>query len=206
MIHHRIHTNHHIRYLWLLLCSVLFVQACKKEVDVIDGFTEPVFKASYMALGLTDTVELQAGVENVYHFTGYRYTKEYMYCTGAFAPALCPAADCPGSLRFEVRNLGSGQVVETSLFEPRTLPYYQRDIEGNAVIIWVDPQGREWRSDLRKQESISSFRIVRSEAYANNEKGEKTWKMEVEFSCALYLETGGEIAFKGNATLAVAYP
>lgn len=207
MSHPQIHTNRLIRHFCLLLlCAALSLQACKKDVEVINGSAEPVFKVAYRVLGLTDTINLQAGVENIFHFTGYRYTQEYMYCTGAFAQPSCPAADCPGGLRFEIRNRNFGQVVETTMFDPGTLPYYQKDIDGNAIIVWIDPQGREWRSDLRKQESISYFRIVRSEAYDNNEKGNKTWKMDVEFSCALYLETGGEVAFKGNGTLAVAYP
>lgn len=189
-----------------MLFLLLFL-ACKADIEPIDGFTDPVFYAHYRLENGTDTVQLVAGVEKIYHFTDFT-TGDFIVCTGAFALVTCPGADCPGSVKFEFQGKTIDHVLDKTIFEAGERPY--RDAaapEGGSVAIqWIDPDGRSWRSDRSVQESGTYFRILRSEAYFNNEKGQMTQKMEIAYSCRLSKEGGQEVLFDGTGVVAVAYP
>jgi hypothetical protein len=77
---------------------------------------------------------------------------------------------------------------------------------GEVAIQWIDPNGNVWRSDGRVQESSAYFTVNESEPYENNEKGQKTRKMEVVFGCRLFNADGEAIEIFGGGVIAVAYP
>lgn len=187
---------------------VLFFFACKREVvDPIEGFTDPVFFVDYRVGNVQDTLHVIAGVEKVYHFTAFE-PGDYIVCTGAFAKADCPEANCPGSLKFKFRNNTTGNIVDKTIFETGNHPYTDAGSpEGGIAIQWIDQDNHLWRSDWGPQETLAYFRIVNSDAYFSNEKGQATQKMEIAFSCRLFRDGGGqEISFDGTGVVAVAYP
>jgi hypothetical protein len=72
-------------------------------------------------------------------------------------------------------------------------------------IQWADDSGAFWKSDLQPQPKTSYFRVLKDESYENNEKGQKTRKIRVEYDCFLYkdsFEPGKKM--KGSGTLAIA--
>lgn len=77
-----------------------------------------------------------------------------------------------------------------------------------ARIQWVDSEGKIYSSDLRNQETNSFFRILNSENYDNNERGESTRKLDIEAKCTLWTEDGSESIELDltDAVIAVAYP
>lgn len=187
--------------------ALLLFFACKADVESIDGFVDPVFYAHYKLENGADSIQLVAGVKKIYHFTDFT-TGDFIVCTGAFALATCPTVDCPGSLKFEFRSKPIDNSIDKTIFDPGERPYSETaGPEGGGVAIqWVDPDGRTWRSDRGVQENGTYFRILRSEAYFNNEKGQMTQKMEIAYSCRLLKEGGQEVLLDGTGVVAVAYP
>ena len=77
---------------------------------------------------------------------------------------------------------------------------------GEVAIQWIDVEGNIWRSDDGFQESTAFFTVTESEPYENNEKGDKTRKMRVNFSCRLYDANGESRDFSGEGVIAVGHP
>ncbi|MEM6803893.1 MAG: PKD domain-containing protein [Bacteroidota bacterium] len=75
-------------------------------------------------------------------------------------------------------------------------------------IQWIDEAGKVYSSDLRNQGAATYFRILHSEKYEDNERGEKTQKLDVEAKCTLWTEDGSESIELDvtEAVIAVAYP
>lgn len=73
-------------------------------------------------------------------------------------------------------------------------------------ITWTDPDGVQYSSNHVEQLPGSSFRVIESSDYVRNEKGQKTRKLKVIFSCRA--SSGSNIIELTNveATIAVAYP
>lgn len=189
------------------MLALLLFFACKREaIDPPEGFDQPVFYADYRLGNGKDTIHLVAGIDRIYHFTDFTPT-DLIVCTGAFAPADCPKADCPGSLKFEFQNNAPGNTLDPALFEPGERRYAGAAVpEGRVAIQWIDPNGQIWRSNTGIQQGFAYFHLVKSDPYFNNEKGQKTQKMEIAFSCGLFKENGQEIRFDGTGVVAVAYP
>ncbi len=76
------------------------------------------------------------------------------------------------------------------------------------AVQYTDPDGKIYRSDLQTQSVFdSSFRILSIEDYQNNENGERTKKLTVEFDCKVFAADGSEKRIeKTTAIIAVAYP
>ncbi|MBL7783139.1 MAG: hypothetical protein JNM22_18055 [Saprospiraceae bacterium] len=79
---------------------------------------------------------------------------------------------------------------------------------GSVNIRWVDENNAVWESRLNTQPGSSYFQIESAEPYDLNENGQKTYKMEVAFSCRLYsvVEPLLYKVLTGTAVIAVAYP
>ncbi|MCC7506447.1 MAG: hypothetical protein IT259_14165 [Saprospiraceae bacterium] len=78
---------------------------------------------------------------------------------------------------------------------------------GTVAIIWRQPEtGEEWRSDAGFQPATSFMEVYGSAPYELNEKGQKTNRMNVNFKCRLFNESGESIPFQGTGTIALAYP
>lgn len=190
-----------------MVLALLLFFACKREtLDPPEGFDKPVFYVDYRLGNGKDTIHIMAGVERIYHFTTFT-PGDFMVCSGAFAAVDCPETDCPGSLKFALRNNVSGNTIDKTIFEPGERLYADAFLlEGGVAIQWVDQNGQIWRSDRAIQQGSAYFHIVKSEPYFNNEKGQTTQKMEIAFSCQLFKEGGQEILFDGRGVMAVAYP
>ena len=75
-----------------------------------------------------------------------------------------------------------------------------------VIVEWTDLNGKLWTSNNDQQTSAnSSFKIVSVENYLNNENGEPTKKIKVEFSCKLYNGTNSIEIKNAKSTIAVAY-
>ncbi len=82
---------------------LLFTFACKKADLPNDIQENPIFHAAFQFGGQPDT--LTAGLHGIYLFTGsYRDDHQPFNLTGSFAPADCPAADCPGTFTVRLRT------------------------------------------------------------------------------------------------------
>ncbi len=77
---------------------------------------------------------------------------------------------------------------------------------GTMALQWTDAQGQVWRSDQGPQEPSAAFQVLDTQPYELNEQGQKTWQMEVVFTCQLYHLNGQRITFSGRGRVAVAYP
>lgn len=78
---------------------------------------------------------------------------------------------------------------------------------GTIALQWTDALGQVWRSDQGPQEPNMVFQVLEMGPYELNEQGQKTWQMQVSFTCQLYsLNTGERIVFAGKGHIAVAYP
>ncbi|MBK8566211.1 MAG: hypothetical protein IPN76_23430 [Saprospiraceae bacterium] len=76
-----------------------------------------------------------------------------------------------------------------------------------ATIIYSDDAGNKYRSDRQPQPSDYYFKILEVSDYDENEKGEKTKKISLEFTCRVWNESGEHIDIReGRAVIAVSYP
>ena len=94
-----------------------------------------------------------------------------------------------------------------AFFHPSTLNTVLDPLDLKGITIeWTDPSGKLWTSNNDQQTSAnSSFKIVSVENYLNNEDGEPTKKLQVEFSCKLYNGTNSIDLKNAKSTIAVAY-
>ncbi len=78
---------------------------------------------------------------------------------------------------------------------------------GTFAIQYIDQNGVIYRSDRQAQPMESRMQIMAVRSYENNENGEKTLQLEVEYDCYVYSENGESIRLgNGNGTIAVAVP
>lgn len=76
-----------------------------------------------------------------------------------------------------------------------------------VTIEYTDGDGTLFRSDLQDQGPGASFKILEVEDYDDNEQGEKTKKLTVQFTCRLWDAQGNFIDMtNGEGVIAVAYP
>lgn len=176
-------------------------------MDPPEGFDKPVFYVDYRLGNGKDTIHIMAGVERIYHFTTFT-PGNFMVCSGAFAAVDCPETDCPGSLKFALRNNVSGNTIDKTIFEPGERLYADAILlEGGVAIQWVDQNGQIWRSDRAIQQGSASFFTLSSpNPISTMKKDKQPKKMEIAFSCQLFKEGGQEILFDGRGVMAVAYP
>ncbi len=173
----------------ILLASVIW-SACSKS-DIPDGGSgNPVFWLRMNAEG-ADTAFYTAGLNNVYLYTEInRDTDEVLVMSGTFADVNCPNSTCPGSARIDFRNIS----IEPSVSEPNFLfgpdfqwiyksPSVNPPFFGTVAIRWVTPSGNIYKSS-NDSLSNSTFKVLESEPWEPNERGEATRKMLINFSCA----------------------
>ena len=81
-------------------------------------------------------------------------------------------------------------------------PYFDR-----VTVQWVTDNGMVLRSDFADQDSIGAyFRVISSEPWENNERNDKTIKMNVDFSCWLTDTVNQlQVLVNGNGVIGVAY-
>ncbi len=199
----------HTWYTLTLLVSLSWAACTVDPPEPIDGEENPVFVAS---INLDSVGFIQAGVNDYYLFTRVERPGGILVMSGAFAKTNCPDGDCPESLKFEFWNNTLENMVE--LPEEIFGPFFPWQIKGIATnplgtvaIQWTDTKGRMLRSDWYAGFQDSTYMtITASEPWENNERGEKTWKMDVNFSCWLMDSTQTvEQRIEGTAVIAVGY-
>jgi PKD repeat protein len=80
-------------------------------------------------------------------------------------------------------------------------------LQFSKILIEYISDGINYRSDKFLQNPNAFFKIIEVSDYDNNEKGEKTKKMTIEYTCRLWNEFGEYIdVTDGKAVIAVAYP
>jgi hypothetical protein len=75
----------------------------------------------------------------------------------------------------------------------------------NVEIQWTDASGQVYTSNNAQQPEASNFRIVSVEDYETNEKGEKTRRIKVRFTCRVYSGPHMKQINDAEALLAVSY-
>ena len=201
--------------LFIAPAAIIWFACCKDDVPD-DGFSSPVFMVDFESDSIMMNTSLTAGVGGVYLFTrGEQDPDDVLVMSGTFADANCPAGDCPGSVRFEFRNLTTGSITDPSVIFQDGVnwnynPHFSDSLELNTVAIrWVMPDGKVFRSDISPQPQppdTAFFRILGSERWELNERGEPTWKMGVDFSCTLFDSIQGQQRkIMGSGVIAVAY-
>jgi PKD repeat protein len=75
----------------------------------------------------------------------------------------------------------------------------------NVLINWTDENGDMFTSNNILQSTKSNFKIISVEGYDLNEKGEKTKKIKVGFSCEVYNGARVKTIDNAEATLCVSY-
>jgi hypothetical protein len=204
-----------MKHIWLFLPAAFFwwLASCTSVEPPIGGSEDPVFWADYSADSSSN--ELVAGENGIYLFTRVETVdSSVLLMSGAFANVDCPEGNCPGSLKFEFRNINFEPLVmfPDEIFGPN-YPWQWKTPQtnplalGTVAIQWVDPEGFIFRSDWYTgvQDSFG-LRILESEPWETNERGEATWKMDVAFGCWL-MDTvqQREQYLLGSAVIAVGY-
>ncbi|MCB0533621.1 MAG: hypothetical protein H6574_11540 [Lewinellaceae bacterium] len=106
----------------LLLCLLFLFQSCKKDLPPPVA-EDPVFQVDYKLNN--QLASHTAGLNDVYLFTNTeKGSDEVWQFSGSFADATCPAADCPGTLTFILRNY-TQEAVFDSTWNPGLFPMYQ---------------------------------------------------------------------------------
>lgn len=186
--------------------------ACVKEQIPDGGSDNPVFSVGFE----TDSgsVSQTAGLAGIYLFTGVAPdANNVLVLSGAFADASCPTGDCPESVRFEFRNEWLENFVRPdSLFGFEQFWSYKSPQSTSpsfrtVSIVWYTPEGSVYRSDLFNQDSSTFFLTSNTSAWENNERGEKTLKMDISFSCWVIDSTqqAPEQRISGSGVIAVGY-
>jgi PKD repeat protein len=75
----------------------------------------------------------------------------------------------------------------------------------HIIINWTDANGEVYTSNNFLQPITSSFKILSVEDYDNNEKGEKTKKIKVLFTCKVYNGTRVKTIENAEALVSVSY-
>lgn len=75
----------------------------------------------------------------------------------------------------------------------------------NVIINWTDENGDVFTSNNILQSAKSNFKIISVEDYDSNEKGEKTKKIRVNFSCEVYNGTRVKTIANAEAIVCVAF-
>ncbi len=204
------------KILFLIAFAAMIWSACSKSYLPDPVKEHPVFSITLTG-ELGDTM-LTAGKNNTYLFTRFeRGLDEVLVMTGSFADVSCPMGDCPSSVRFEFRNINQeNNVAEPGLifqegenWELSSIPD-STNLQLNTVAVqWVTRFGQKFRSDYLTQPSDSSsyFHILNSEPWETNERGETTWKMDVDFSCKVIdsFQQNPALRIFGSGVIAVGY-
>jgi len=198
--------------LTLMALATTIWPACSKDEPPEAGFDTPVFSVGFEA-DSSSNASLTAGKDGIYLFTRVGPDPfNVLVMSGAFADAGCPTGDCPGSVKFEFRNEWLENFVRPELiFSSDRFWEYKAsptDSSLNTVAIqWVKPNGNVLRSDRSIQlDTFSHFIILKSEPWETNERGEKTWKMNVDFSCWMFDSTQNQDQkIMGSGVIAVGY-
>ncbi len=201
------------KILFPIALAAIIWSACTKS-DAPDNIVEvPVFNVRIDSVN-GDTTRMTAGQNGVYLFTNVkRGSDSVLVMSGAFADSDCPAGDCPGSVKFEFRNIHEENFVEPGfIFDPGQEWAYHSFLDSfglqTVTIRWGTPDGSILSTFPIPQNQDSSvyFNILNSEPWEPNERGEKTWKMEVEFSCWMVDSMQGLIRrVSGDGMIAVGY-
>lgn len=204
----------HKTLFFILLAGIVW-SACSKSDLPGDGSETPVF-----SVGLDgDTIggAFTAGLNGIYLFTRVeRGADNVLVMSGAFADASCPAGNCPGSVRFEFRNATQeSNALPLEIFGIDQFWEYKSPLSDTfalhtVAIQLITPSGEVFRSDILPQSQDTSFvprfLIEDSESWEMNERGELTWKMNVNFNCSLYSTASFlEKQMFGAGVIAVAY-
>ena len=195
--------------------AALIWSACSKSEIPKGGIEDPVF-SMVIQPDSGDSAAFIAGQKGIYLFTNVEYgADKVLAMSGAFADASCPSGDCAGSVGFEFRNINSEDFSEPSLiFGPGFLwlfknPELDPPFFRTVAIQWIQPGGKMLRSDIIQQPNFqdsSYFHVLSSEPWDLNEKGETTWKMNVEFSCWMFDSVlTKEQRIYGSGVIAVGY-
>lgn len=204
------------KILLFIAMSTLIWSACV-QTDQPDPIAEvPVFNISLQPNNPDmDSVSLVAGEDDIYLFTQTEYSAEVLRMTGSFASVDCPNGDCPGSVQIEFRNnvIGPFAMVDTLFGKNRSWtyksiffddpPYFDR-----VTVQWVTENGAKLRTDVTDVSPLDSvyFTVISAEPWENNERNEKTWKMNVDFLCWMAdSTTQQQVKVHGNGVIAVAY-
>lgn len=202
------------KILFIALTGMIW-SACSTSAIPDPGLENPVF--SVFIEGDSSTNQMVAGQAGIYLFTRVeRGNDGVIVMSGSFANADCPSGDCPGSLRFEFRNVHQDNFVEpTVLFQDGSSWMFKSPASPDSLALhtvavqWVKSDGSILRSDGLQQPPDSLqiyFNIHASEPWELNELGEKTWKMDLDFSCWLFDSVlHQESKVSGGGTIAVGY-
>lgn len=204
-----------MKHIWLFFPAAicLWLAACTSvEPPPPGGSQDPVFWADYSTDSFSNG--LVAGKNGIYLFTRAEIVDNVLLMSGAFSGVTCPEGNCPGSLKFEFRNTDSVPFVEfpSEIFGPNypwewKTPQTSPPAPGTVAVQWVNSEGFVFRSDwfTGVQDSLR-LRILDSEPWEANERGEDTWKMDVEFGCWVKdTVRQREQYLQGSAVIAVGY-
>ena len=122
------------RYITGLIALVSMWGACKKAELPPDNTGDPVFEVKFDTPGTDDNVKT-AGVDGIYLFTDYRIANQQVVCSGAFADADCPAADCPGTLTFEFKSAFFDQFSPDTVFHTGSYQYLGQDSAAGTSVL-----------------------------------------------------------------------
>lgn len=121
---------------------------------------------------------------------------------GAFQPrVICKKVAFQDTTKKCIASYSYGNLVVDSVLTPMTKL-------SKVIISYIDDAGEEYVSDFQNQPFTSFFTVLDAQPYSLNERGEKTYRLKVNFRCRVFSTsttkfqdldiTGGEIA--------VAYP
>ena len=110
-----------------------------------------------------------------------------------------PPMGCTSHFNYEINRI---PVAYDSTVIPNIVQPYSK-----ITIIYVDENGNSFRSDRLSQNPIADFKIHDFEPYDDNENGDPTRKLELQFNCSLWDENLNQLDIvDGQAVWGVAVP
>lgn len=76
---------------------------------------------------------------------------------------------------------------------------------GQVIVNWTDASGIKYTSDNSLQPTDSFFEVLSVSDAENNEKGEKTKKVQVRFKCRVYNGAQSKLIDNAEATICISY-
>lgn len=207
------------RYIsYMLFFGLLLTYSCNNTSDdeVQGDFLEPGFVSNepVFVFEANNAPFIQAGVGHFYMFTEYELIENIHTFIARFAKLPSCTSGCEEELIIKINDF---QIVETTsqvnIEEAIQLGEYNfgegQDIDFSEISMeYTNWTGNTFRTDIMEQPAESFFRINSVSDYSENENGEPTKILSVNFNCQLRsVEDESILTFEnGEATIAVAYP
>jgi hypothetical protein len=138
--------------------------------------------------------------------TGVATKVKPMASTSYSIKANCVGSNVNDSATIQINVLPSNQLCKSNIDYMIDASAMNNTLSlSNVTINWTDASGTVYTSKNLAQPKNSYFKIIAVEGYANNEMGQSTKKLFIQFSCTVFNGASSISLSNAEAVIAVAY-